>query len=164
MEKLERAALLAEVVEAVGRFQRATDLVDEAAAKYLGVNRTDLRCLGLLYARGPMHAGRLGTAMGLSSGATTTAIDRLERAGYVRRLRVAEDRRVVKVELTSERGARVAEIYGPLVSEGAVELARYNDADLRLLRDFLAEGYRLQAGHAERIRALPDVSGGGTGG
>src|SRR5262245_35231306 len=140
MATTERATLLAEVAEAVARFQRATELVDEAAARYLVINRTDLRCLALLYARGAMPAGQLGAAMGLSPGATTAAIDRLERAGYVRRLRVAEDRRVVRVELTSEMGARVADIYGPLVSEGAAGLARYGDAELRLLRDFLAEG------------------------
>ena len=108
-----------------------------------------------------MKAGQLRTALSLSPGATTTAIDRLERAGYVRRVPVAEDRRAVQIELTAELGARVAEIYGPLGSEGMEGLAQYSDEELRLLRDFVDGGYQLQAIHADRIRALSDAGSGG---
>src|SRR5947207_14950505 len=96
----ERAALIAEVACEVAEFQSAADLVDEAAAARLGVNRTDLRCLGLLSVRGPLSAGQLARASGLSPAATTTALDRLERAGYARRVAHPGDRRGVLVELT----------------------------------------------------------------
>jgi DNA-binding MarR family transcriptional regulator len=149
----ERDALLGEVAWAIAQFQSATDLVDEAAAGRLGINRTDLRCLGLLYAHGPMHAGRLATAAELSPGATTAAIDRLERAGYVRRVRTGGDRRAVLVEMTPEALARLEDTYGPVGRAGMERLARYSDAELRLLHDFLTEGYRLQVEQAARIRA-----------
>ena len=149
----DRETLIAEVARAVALFQSATDLVDEAAAQHLGINRTDLRCLGLLYAHGPMNAGRLGAAAGLSPAATTAAIDRLERAGYTRRVRAAQDRRGVLVELTSAASAHLEDIYGPVGRTGMELLARYSDAELRLLHAFLADGYRLQVEQAARIRA-----------
>ncbi len=155
----ERETLIEQVAWAVARFQSATDLVDEAAAQYMGVNRTDLRCLGLLHAHGPLPAGRLGAAAELSPGATTAAIDRLERSGYVRRIRAGKDRRSVLVELTPEAQARIEAIYGPVGRAGMERLARYSDTDLRLLHDFLVEGYRLQVEQAARVRSMSSGSG-----
>ena len=65
-------------------FQDATDEVDEAVADRLLLNRTDLRCLSVLSRVGAMSAGALATAAGLTRGAMTTALDRLETAGFVR--------------------------------------------------------------------------------
>jgi DNA-binding MarR family transcriptional regulator len=153
MTTREREMLLGEVAQAIAQLQSATNLVDEAAAAALGIHRTDLRCLGLLLAHGPMPAGHLGVAAHLSPGATTAAIDRLERAGYVRRLRPGGDRRSVLVEPTPAGRERIAAIYGPIGRAGMEHLARYREADLRLLLEFLREGYRLQVEQAARIRA-----------
>jgi DNA-binding MarR family transcriptional regulator len=76
---------LQDVRREIAEFQSASDLVDDAAAERLGINGTDLRCLGLLFTRGSTGAGRLARASGLRPAATTTALDRLERAGYARR-------------------------------------------------------------------------------
>ena len=145
--------LVNQVAREVAEFQNAADLVDEAAAGRLGVNRTDQRCLGLLYGHGPLSAGQLAQASALSPGATTTALDRLERAGYARRVRDPEDRRSVLVELTPEARRLIDEIYGPLGEAGRAHLARYSNEELRFLRDFLREGRALQVEHAARIRA-----------
>lgn len=155
MSTREREALLGEVARAVALFQTATDLVDEAAAQRLGINRTDLRCLGLLYSHGTLNAGRLAAAAGLSPGAATAAIDRLERAGYAQRTRAGADRRGVLVEATAEALVRLAEIYGPVGAAGMERLARYSDAELRLFRDFLEEGRHMQVAQAARIRDAP---------
>jgi DNA-binding MarR family transcriptional regulator len=53
----------------------------------LGINRTDLRCLNIVDNQGPMTAGRLAELSGLTTAAVTTVLDRLERAGYARRVR-----------------------------------------------------------------------------
>lgn len=158
----ERETLLGEVAWAIAEFQSATDLVDEAAAASLGIHRTDLRCLGLLYANGPMHAGRLSGEAQLSPGATTAAIDRLERASYVRRVRASGDRRGVLVEMTSLARERLETIYGPVGRAGIERLARYSEAELKLLHQFLREGYRLQVEQAARIRAASGAAGAGT--
>ncbi len=150
----ERETLLGEVAQAIAQLQSATDLVDEAAAAYLGIHRTDLRCIGLLFAQGPLTAGRLGMAAQLSPGATTAAIDRLEAVGYVRRLRSGDDRRSVLVEMTPAAREGIEAIYGPVGRAGMEHLARFTDGELRFLRDFLTDGYRLQVEQSARIRAM----------
>jgi DNA-binding MarR family transcriptional regulator len=149
-----REALLKDVAQAIAQFQSATALVDEAATVYLGINRTDLRLLGLLYSQGPLNAGRLASAAGLSPGATTVAIDRLERAGYVQRLRADGDRRAIVVEATLAARERIEAIYGPVGRIGMERLARYSYSELQLLYDFLVEGHGLQVEQAARIRAM----------
>jgi DNA-binding MarR family transcriptional regulator len=153
MTTREHETLLEEVAQAIAKFQTATDLVDEAAATQLGIHRTDLRCLGLLYGNGPMQAGQLGAAAQLSPGATTAAIDRLERAGYARRVRASGDRRSVLVEMTPVAREHIENIYGPVGRAGMERLTHYSEAELVLVRDFLREGYRLQIEHVRRIRA-----------
>ena len=145
--------LAGEVAREIAEFQSATVRVDEAVAGRLGVNRTDLRCLGLLALRGPLTAGQLAQASGLSPGATTTALDRLGRAGYARRVRDPADRRSVLVELTPEAQHHLDEIYGPIGQEGQARLARYSAAELAFLRAFLQEGREFQERHAARVRA-----------
>ncbi len=148
-----RAELIGEVAHEVAEFQSAVDVVDEAAAARLGINRTDLRVLGILFRLGRMAAGQLARLAGLSPGAMTVAIDRLERAGYARRVKLPEDRRSVLVEVTPKGRSRSEQIYGPIGREGVASLERYGDAELALLRDFLRAARELQEHHAARISA-----------
>ncbi|MFD5827459.1 MarR family winged helix-turn-helix transcriptional regulator [Lentzea sp. NPDC060358] len=70
-------------------------------AAQMGLSATDEKCLDLaMRADGPVTAGRIAELSGLSTGAVTGVIDRLERAGYVRRVRDPHDRRKVLVEVT----------------------------------------------------------------
>jgi len=80
---------LLELDRATRAFQRAVDEMDTAAVDYLGINRSDGNCLDVLQERGPLSAGELAVATGLSPGAITTLVDRLEKDGYVRRTRAA---------------------------------------------------------------------------
>src|SRR5437762_12908161 len=90
-----RRELAVAIGRAVMAFQDATDEVDEAAARRLGLNRTDLRCLSVLWQRDGLGASELAEAAGLTRGAMTTVLDRLEASGYARRAR-SEERRVGK--------------------------------------------------------------------
>src|SRR5689334_17357061 len=92
--------LITAIGERVQAFQEATDALDEAVAERLRLNRTDLRCLSVLARVGSTGAGALADATGLTRGAMTTALDRVEAAGYVRRIRDQRDRRAVRLELT----------------------------------------------------------------
>jgi DNA-binding MarR family transcriptional regulator len=148
-----RDDLLDTVSREVAELQAATDQVDDAVAQRLGINRTDLRCLGLLFARGPLSAGQLAAASGLSPGAATTALDRLERAGYALRTRGAQDRRSVSVELTALARQRIEDLYGSVGTEGRQLLERYTDDELRFLSAFLRDGRALQVKHAALLRA-----------
>src|SRR5919204_5347290 len=73
---------------------------DNLAAEVLGVNRTDLHCLNAIENADGLTAGELATETGLTSGAVTGVIDRLERAGYARRVPDPTDRRRVKLDVT----------------------------------------------------------------
>src|SRR4051812_20650922 len=73
---------------------------DNLAAERLGVNRTDLHCINIIENSGGLTAGELAKEAGLTTGAVTGVIDRLERAGYARRVSDPADRRRVKVEVT----------------------------------------------------------------
>jgi DNA-binding MarR family transcriptional regulator len=114
----------------------ASDLLDAAVAQRLNIHRTDLRCLDHLARSGPLPAGRLAEAVGLSTGALTIAIDRLQTAGYARRRADATDRRRVVVELT-RKADRVSALFGDLAVATDRLLEAYSDAEIGLLETFL---------------------------
>jgi DNA-binding MarR family transcriptional regulator len=140
----------------IALFQSATGAVDEAAGEVMGVNPTDLRCMGRLYGHGPSTAGELAAACGLSRGAMTTALDRLERAGYARRVHSEGDRRRVVVEVTAHALELMEAIWGPIAQAGKAQLAEFSDDQLALLLDFLRRGRELQETHAGRVRGMAE--------
>jgi DNA-binding MarR family transcriptional regulator len=150
-----KADLITEVGRAVAEWQHAVQAFDEAAAALLGTNLTDLRCLGALYRDGTATAGQLAAAVGITAGAMTVAIDRLERLGYVRRVRDAPDRRRVRVELTPLLVERFEQIWGPLGRDSQHSLRELTEAELTVFRDALHRNRLLQQKHAQRLRQLP---------
>ena len=145
---------IAAVGERVQAFQDATDEVDEAVARHLRLNRTDLRCLSVLSQAGATSAGELAEAAGLTRAAMTTALDRIETAGYVRRVRDQQDRRTVRVEMTAAAIRAVGALYGPLATDGARFLRKYTTQELAAVLKYLEDGWQLQRAHARRIRGL----------
>jgi DNA-binding MarR family transcriptional regulator len=131
-------------------FQRSTDAFDDAVADRLGLNRTDLRCLDWLF-DGPKTAGQLAAATGLSSAATTTLLDRLERRGLVQRVPDPADRRRVLVEMTDLGRRQTGQFYGPLAQEGARLLERFSDEQLSAFRDQLLAATELIDRHLARL-------------
>ena len=154
MSKQSRAELIEAITYAVVAFQDATDRLDVAAATSLGVNRTDLLCVGLLLRTGGMIAGELASATRLSPAATTAAIERLESVGYATRSRDDDDRRRVMVHASPLAEARTEPVYGPVRTAGTALLGKYTRAELETIRDFLREGEAFQDREAERIRNL----------
>ena len=155
-----RQRLVAELTAAVRDYQRGVDAVDDAVARRLGVNRTDLRCLDVLF-DGPLSAGRLAEEAGVSPAAMTTALDRLERAGYVRRVPHPDDRRRVLVEVTPLAGQAAWPLYAPLAERTTEFLSPYSDEQLALLRDYLRESVELLARHRSWLSELPPSPGEG---
>jgi DNA-binding MarR family transcriptional regulator len=133
-------------------FQRALDVLDQRAADQLGLNRTDMQCLELAMGGATLTPGELATAAGLTTGGVTTAIDRLERAGYVTRVRDDADRRRVLVQPTAKAVEQAMGIFGPLVEEGNVYLRGLDDTTLTHLAEFMRFNTRLYNAHAERLR------------
>ena len=138
----QKRALFQELIAEVRRSQAATARFDRAVADALGLNLTDMGCLDVLGQDGPMTAGQLAERTGLSSGAMTTAIDRLELAGYANRIRDESDRRRVVVELTD----KASDIY--TYYAGHAELSE------RLYGEYTADQISLLLGFVRRGRAF----------
>jgi DNA-binding MarR family transcriptional regulator len=143
-----RQRLIEELTAAVRDYQRGVDAVDDAVARRLGVNRTDLRCLDVLF-DGPQSAGQLADEAGVSPAAMTTALDRLERAGYVRRIPDPDDRRRVLVEVTPLARQAAWPLYAPLADRTTEFLSPYDDEQLALMRDYLRASIELLARHRQ---------------
>jgi DNA-binding MarR family transcriptional regulator len=150
----DREQVFQEVSDAFRRQGQAGDILDDAVCRYMGIHRTDARLIDVLHMAGRMSAGELATAGRLSPAAVTAALDRLERAGYVRRLRDERDRRRVLVELTERMHDLTGELYGPLSVAGRRLMEELSDEQLRLLRDFVEQATKLQLDRAARIEEL----------
>jgi DNA-binding MarR family transcriptional regulator len=116
-------------------------MYSQAVAQRLGINSTDLECLDHVVLRGPITAGALAEATGLTTGAITGVIDRLERAGFARRERDQEDRRKVLVSAEPAVFARIAPLFEPMQAAAMTALASYSDEQLKLLLDFFTRAY-----------------------
>jgi DNA-binding MarR family transcriptional regulator len=142
-----RADLLKQLVETLRKVGAQSVLLSDTVARIVGLNSTDLECLDLLEMAGPTTAGRLAEHAGLTTGAMTAVIDRLERAGYARRLRDADDRRCVRVEALSRNFRHVSGLYRRLAESTARLHEQYDDRELALVVDYLTRALALAADH-----------------
>ena len=147
-----REDVLSEVAEELRLSGVTNDIADQAVADYLGLNRTDTRCLDIIERLDGVSAGRLASEAGLSTGAVTTVLDRLERAGYARRVQDPGDRRRVLVELTPAARRELQQLYAPLTNATMRQLEGYTTDEVSLVRDFMRDNRRLNEAHAERVR------------
>ena len=136
----------------VRAYQNSADALTHTAAEHLGLNLTDHRCLDIIERHGPIAAGDLARAAALTAKAITTAIDRLQHAGYAQRITDPRDRRRVLVAITEEGHQRGEEIYAPLVHASRDMLQRYTTAELRLLLDYLDRSRELLTTHAAQLQ------------
>jgi DNA-binding MarR family transcriptional regulator len=127
---------------------------DEVVAERLGINRTDLNCMDVIERHGGVTAGELAAEAGLTTGAVTAVADRLERRGYVRRVRDTEDRRKVKLEVTPAFIAKAEQIYGPLFEEWSGLMHRPTIEQLEAMLEFMRAGNEVKPRHIERVRAM----------
>ncbi len=152
-----KASKQARIDELVLEFRTSGNLdsgYDALAARRLGVNTTDLHCLNILESRSGLTAGGLASEAGLTSGAVTGVIDRLERAGYVRRAADSHDRRKVRIEVTPAFYELADAVWGPLKRDRDELLARRFTADqLEDVIAFLRTTNELARRHLERLRA-----------
>jgi DNA-binding MarR family transcriptional regulator len=154
MSREKKQILVNELIRLARAHEAANDAFDEVAREKLGINRTDLRCLNIIENEGPLTAGRLAELSGLTTAAVTSVLDRLEHAGYARRLRDQQDRRQVRVEVTPLLAERATPIWGPLGEEARSTLGRMSADELQALIDFYRLGIALNERHIERVRHL----------
>jgi len=125
----------------------------EAVALRLGINPTDLRCLNLIGSQPGMTPTRLAELAGLTTGAITGVLDRLEAAGFVRREADPSDRRRLTVHADPERIGEVATYLGPLMARAAELSAEWEPHAQEQLAGYLDGLAGVLAAEAERLRA-----------
>src|SRR4051794_41976497 len=108
-----REAVVSEVADELRLSGVTNDIADQVVADYLGLNRTDMRCLHMIERLDGVSAGRLASEAGLSTGAVTTVLDRLERAGYARRGQDPSDPRRGLGEAPPAARRELPELYAP---------------------------------------------------
>jgi len=143
-----RAALLLALREMSG----ASVLFSQAMATRLGMTTSDLECLSLLITEGSMTAGELAEAGGLSTGAITGVIDRLEAAGHAVRQRDTTDRRRVHVLPRQESIATIAPMFGSMVVSMSALFDRYSDDQLALVLAFCRQATEATREETHRLR------------
>jgi DNA-binding MarR family transcriptional regulator len=152
-DRSRRVALVGALFVAFRTGSAQSVMLSQAAADRLGMASSDIECFDLLSLHGPMTAGRLAELTGLTTGAITGVIDRLERGNYARRERDPNDRRRVIVQPLLERHADAEPIFGPMASATAALLDRYSDDELALLLDFWERANQMTQEQIARIRA-----------
>jgi DNA-binding MarR family transcriptional regulator len=133
----DRAELLKDLVLAGRHLSTATVMFHQAIADRLGLNVTDHKCIDLLLLNGPLTAGEVARQTGLTTGAITAVIDRLEKAGYVRRADDAHDRRRVIVQVVPRRCREIERLFAPFAATFGELSARYKDEELAVILDFM---------------------------
>jgi DNA-binding MarR family transcriptional regulator len=151
--KPDRAALVADLARALRRAGQHAVFFHHAAAEQLGLSAPDSRVLSYLQEAGPVPAGQLAAVTGLTTGAVTGMIDRLERAGAVRREADPQDRRkvlVVPLAGTPSR-ARTERVFAPLGKAFAGLAARYSEAELATVLEFVDRASEMMREQTARL-------------
>lgn len=150
-----RAALEAALNQAGREMSTATILFHTALAQRLELNVTDWKCTDLVDRFGPLSAGRLAELTGLTTGAITGIVDRLEKGGFVRREPDPNDRRRVIIRTVDDRRPDVEAVFGPFVRALGDLNARYSEEGLALICDYMQQAAAILLREAVRLNEPP---------
>jgi DNA-binding MarR family transcriptional regulator len=146
-----------ELENALRRGSAQGAIFGQTVANTVGISGSDLECLDFLNLEGRVTAGRLAEVTGLTTGAITGVVDRLEKVGLVRRERDPADRRKVFIAIVPENVAKIGRFYEHM-HRGMVKLwETYSDAELRLLLEFASKGYETMLAATEELKSMVDA-------
>jgi DNA-binding MarR family transcriptional regulator len=153
---MEREEIIQAINDKFTEMSTETILFHQAVADTVGLHITDHQCMHFIHRYGAMPAGRLAELTGLTTGAVTGIIDRLEKAGYVRRTNDPKDRRRIIVEpVRNKKLERKLEmIFLPLHEKMHKLLSSYSDSELALLLEALTKSVQLTREESKRSRSL----------
>ena len=143
-----------ELMNAVRIFTRTSLLFQNAIAEKMNLNVTDAECLDFLMEMGPSTAGDLAKSVRLTTGAVTNVIDRLEKAGFVKRGKDPSDRRKVIVILNPSRHKDMEKFYKAMTKDVFNLFSEYSKKDLKLLIRHTSD---LNSSYQKHIREVMDV-------
>ena len=153
---MERSDVIVAIINKRRQMSTETIMFHQAVADTLGLHITDHKCLDLIRYYGAMPAGRLAELTGLTTGAITGVVDRLEQAGYVRRAKDPKDRRQIIVEPSRNKmlERKLEDIFSPLHESMRCDLSSYSDSELSFLLDVLTKNLDLLHQELMKLRNL----------
>lgn len=152
-----------QVLRSLRRVNVQGSFFGQTVAIRFGLSESDIQTIEALMEMGASTAGHLSELTGLTSGAVTRVIDRLERAGYVRRVPDPADRRRVIVEVVPDKVAAIQSALDRIGSASAEEIGRYTDAQLDLIGEFLARMEQITRDETTSLRDNPESTPGAEG-
>ena len=153
----EREDLIASVMNEGRRMSARTVVFHSAIADRLGLNPSDHKCADLICNEtGPITAGRLAEITGLSTGAITGVVDRLEKAGFVARVPDAEDRRRVVITSVEGRAPNMRHLFLPMMEGMASLCDGYSNEQLELIAGFMRGCGQVTEAQIEHLRQFVD--------
>lgn len=157
-----RRDLAETVMKELRALSTVQDRLDQYAMHRFGINRTDLRALDLIGQAGVTSPTALAVALGMSTGATSAVLDRLEAAGYARREPDPGHRRRTLVRQTPRAEQLGAEIFGPVISGTISEAVAYPDPALASIAEFIGAHRALLNRYLSAVCAAPGDADAGT--
>lgn len=153
---MKREEIVQTIIDKFREMSTETIMFHQAVADELGLYITDHKCLDHIYRFGAMPAGRLAELTSLTTGAVTGMIDRLEKAGYVRRTNDPKDRRRTIIEPTRNKKLerKIELIFTPLHERMHKFLSSYSDSELAFLLDATEEFIEQTRDESKKIRSL----------
>jgi DNA-binding MarR family transcriptional regulator len=142
------------IIEKRREMSTETIMFHQNVADVLGLHITDHKCLDLIRQYGAMPAGRLAELTGLTTGAVTGIIDRLEKAGFVRRTNDPKDRRRTIIEPVRNKKweRKIEAIFIPFHERMRKLLSSYSDSELAFLLDVLTKSIELTREESKKLR------------
>jgi len=130
-------------------------MLHQSVAERLGLHITDHKCIGLLCEFGPLSAGRLAELTGLTTGAITGVLNRLEQRGYARRIRNPDDRRNVNVEAVNVAafGEQMEDLLGSLRKRMRALSSKYSVEQMVLIDNFIKRAVAITRDETLRLQS-----------
>ncbi|MFJ4653654.1 MarR family winged helix-turn-helix transcriptional regulator [Nocardia sp. NPDC088792] len=154
-------SLDAEAATYLGReFAGAIVNFHDMVGKLMGLSAVEHKCVDTLRRLGPVPAGVIAEHTGLTTGAVTGLVDRLEKTGYARRIRDPQDRRKVIVELVpNERlDALLGEIFGPFGADMGAAAVGYSADELRAILSWLRKVTDVLIANTHRLSEMQSTA------
>jgi DNA-binding MarR family transcriptional regulator len=136
MAKVDKKELEKQVIMGAREYGISMVLFRHAVGEILGLNVTDMECLGILFFKGLATPTELAKYTGLSSGATTAMLDRLEKSGLIERRPNPQDRRGTHIVVVKEAAEKVSPLFASGRKAQGEVVASYSESELRLISDF----------------------------
>ncbi len=133
----DRRAIIADLGWQLRTLTTTSVLAANTVAQKVGLGANDLKCAEILVRRGPMSAGQLGEFAGLTTGAITGVVDRLEKAGWAKRVPDPKDRRRIMIYPGPQETKKVNGLYDSYVKSLSRLLDGYSDSELMLITEFV---------------------------